>query len=351
MRAINPFSYFVDHASQLRGFGGDRPSPDPQYCFHTRYETVRPGRAIFSLILLGAQATQGEMTVRVHAFRPDFGSVPILAAGGRLDLEHEERKNLSLAVPFHAIGGVEYALYGFFSEPTNLSVDQVEVLLDEPESDAEIQIEPPRSVLAQPTAATEAGPATGLSYHGAIDRARPVSQDCTWRQLEGGGDSSERMARWREAVCRAALSAYEAIVPGIDGWIAGAVSLMLREALVAAPVALFFQNEAPTRGSGLFADFVLWPEGPPNGGEAAARWTELYAWLERLKIGGLAAIGLRYRFEDAGPTALSRNEIRQWALRLIGLGYSLAPLAFADRADLAIDGEGLAACCLIVRRQ
>ena len=351
MRAINPFSYFVDYASQLSGFGGERPSPDPQYCFHTRYEAVRPGRAIYRLKLLGSQASEGELTVRVHAFRPDFGGAPSLAAGNRLDLGSERKQDLEAAVLFHAISGVEYALYGFFSEPTNLVVDQIEILLDEPEGGEDVEIEAPRSVLAEPAGAPEAGPATGLIHHGAVELTQPVSQDCTWRQLEAGGSVAERKTRWREAVCAAAPAAYGVDLPGLDCWFAGNMPVTKRGAATANVPVLYPRGEAPARESGEFADVILWPRGPRTGGGARERWVEVYGWLERLKIGGLAAIGLNYLPDAAQSGELSRNEIRQWAFRLIGLGYSVAPLAFAGLDDLVVDETGAAACCLIVRRQ
>jgi len=351
MRAVNPFSYFVDYASQISGFGGERPSPDPQYCFHTRYEPVRPGRAIYRLRLLGAQASEGQLTVRVHAFRPDFGGAPSLAAGSRLELGGERKQDLEVAVPFHAIGGVAYALYGFFSEPTNLAVDQVEVALDEPEGGEQVEIEAPRSVLAAEAAAPEAGPATGLIHHGAVERTRPVSQDCTWRQLDGGGTVAARVSRWREAVCVAAIVAYSVDLPGLDGWVAGEMSVALHDALRSNPLALHARSEAPARDSGEFADVIVWPAGLRTGIDAPERWATLHAWLKRLKIGGLAAIGMTYDPDDARSGELTRNEIRQWAFRLIGLGYSVAPLAFADSDELVRDEAGLAACCFIVQRQ
>lgn len=351
MRSIDPFSYWRDRASQLRGWGGERPSPDPQYCFHTSYEAVRPGRAVYSLKLLGSQATRGELTLRVHAYRPDSHMPPVLTAGGRLELGTDRYDDLAVSIPFHAINGVDYALYGFFTEPTDLSVERIEVLLDEPEGGEDVEIEAPISPLARPISVVEAGPATGLSHHEAVDRARPVSQDCTWRQLDAGDSIPERLEHWREAICLAALMSYEVDGPGLSGWVAGHASRAMREALVAKPVALYFHSEAPTPDTGEFADFVLWPDGPSVDGDAAERWTELHAWLERLKIGGLAVVGLRYRIDDTAPDTLSRNEIKKWAFRAIGLGYSVAPLAFAVRNDLVIDEAGMAACCLIVRRQ
>jgi hypothetical protein len=47
---------------------------------------------------------------------------------------------------------------------------------------------------------------------------------------------------------------------------------------------------------------------------------------------------------------LTRNEIGQWVLRLIGAGFSAAPLAFAPVAELARDEAGRAAIVLVFRR-
>jgi hypothetical protein len=44
-------------------------------------------------------------------------------------------------------------LYGYFSEQTNLSVEKVEILLDEPADEEAVEIEAPRSLLAQPSGA------------------------------------------------------------------------------------------------------------------------------------------------------------------------------------------------------
>lgn len=349
MRAVNPFSYFVDYASQLRGFGGDRPSPDPQYCFHTRYEPVRPGRAIYGLKLRGAQATQGELTVRVHAFKPEFGGAPSLAAGNRLSLEAISRQDLAVNVPFHAIKGVEYALYGFFTEPTDLSVLEVEVELDEPEDGEDIIIEAPRSILAEPETGQESGPASGLIHIGIVTPDSPVSQDCTWAQLDIGKSVVERTAIWLEKVCQMALSAYGVEVAGLDCWVIGNITSAMESAMVSRPFTLAFRHGVPDEGSGEFADVLLWPEGPQ--GDLSTRGAELQLWLDRLKVGGFAVVGLNYRVEPGKSLGMARNDIRQWVFRLIGLGYSVAPLAFASAQDLAVDENGNATLCLIVRRQ
>lgn len=351
MRQIDPFSYFVEYASQLSGFGGGQPSPDPQYCFHTRYETVRPGRAIYSLKLIGAQSSQGELTVRVHAFRPDSGYPPSLAAGNRIDLEVDGRQDLEVYLPFQAIKGVDYALYGYFSEPTNLSVEKVEILLDEPADEEAVEIEAPRSLLAQPSGAPESGPATGLIHYDAVLRDRPVSQDCTWRQLQGQGATDEQLLEWREAVCLAALPCYGVDIAGLDGWALGPIHGATVEYLAQQRFALSLRDAVPDESLQEFADFLLWPHAVGGGPDGAMRWDDLYGWLSRLKVGGLGVVCISYDANTLVSVGYARNEIKKWVFRLIGMGYSVAPLAFAEAQDLAIDDSGKAAFCLIVRRQ
>ncbi len=107
-----------------------------------------------------------------------------------------------------------------------------------------------------------------------------------------------------------------------------------------------------------FYDFLLMPAGLGIDGGARERWEAVEDWLGRLKIGGLAALGLRYRpdvdlvgsADTADDQILSRNEIGQWALRLIGKGYSIAPMAFAPVSNLVIDDQGLAGFVMIVQR-
>ncbi|WDF72759.1 hypothetical protein [Novosphingobium sp. KACC 22771] len=289
------------------------------------------------------------MTVRVHAFKPEFGGAPSLAAGNRLSLEAISRQDLTVQVPFHAIKGVEYALYGFFTEPTDLSVIEVEVELDEPEDGEDLIIEAPRSILAEPETGQESGPASGLIHIGALTPDMPVSQDCTWAQMESGASIASRITQWREKVCQTALSVYGVEIAGLDGWVIGDVSSAMESAMLSRPFTLAFRHGLPEEGGGEFADILLWPMGPQ--GDFATRGAELQSWLDRLKIGGFAVVGLNYRVDAEKSLGMARNDIRQWVFRLIGLGYSVAPLAFASAQDLAVDETGHATLCLIVRRQ
>jgi len=365
MRDVDPFCYFASHASAIQGFGGDNRSPDPQYCFHTHYLEVRPGTARYELRLKGARASQGQLTVRVHAYKPSTGANATLVAGARLELGSEDKEDLSVAVRFHALRDVHYAFYGFFSEYSDLGVDDFAVVLDEPEGLEEAYFEPPISAMQGDDGPHEVRPANALIHYDALDPDYPVSQDCTWDQLvqlseADTGRLEDLQATWREALCLAAMPAYGAVISGLDGWVIGEVSQSIRDHFQASPYTVRFIGDQPDKMSREeFADFMLWPEGPSEGLSLEERWTMVQTWLGQLKFGGLAVIGLRYRHLDrlvssslaAEHAGLTRNEIGQWVLRLIGNGFSVAPLAYADDKDLALDDDRQAAFALIVRRQ
>jgi len=367
MRDVDPFCYFSSHASALRGYGGENRSPDPQYCFHTHYIDVRPGMARYELRLKGARSSQGQLTVRVHALKASIGANASLVAGTRLDLVLDEKDDLVASVRFHALRDVTYAFYGFFSEHSDLVVDDVSVVLDEPEGEEDDYFEPPVSAMRGHDGPSEVRPANALIHYDALEKDSPVSQDCTWGQLSGvGGDPlNETSLRahqlsWCETVCLAAMPAYGAVISGLDGWVIGSVSPFMRDHFNDAPFSIRFLDHLPDGiARNEFADFLLWPEGPSDQIRVEERWEQVRTWLGQLKFGGLAAIGLRYRHLDALMSStiaaehhgLTRNEIGQWALRLIGNGFSVAPLAYADQENLAVGEDHQAAFVLIVRRQ
>ena len=365
MRDVDPFCYFASHASAIRGYGGENRSPDPQYCFHTHYLDVRPGTARYELRLKGASASQGQLTVRVHAYKPSTGANATLVAGARLELGTDGPEDLSVSVRFHALREVQYAFYGFFSEYSDLAVEGFSVVLDEPEGQEDDYFEPPVSAMQGDDGPREVRPANALIHYEPLERDWPVSQDCTWGQLseleEAGSASVEVLqSRWREGICLSAMPVYGAVISGLDGWVIGAVSPSFHHHFDGSPYSVrFIGNQLDRIAREEFADFLLWPEGPLDSLGVDDRWALVQAWLGQLKLGGLAVIGLRYRHLDrlvssslaAEHSEMSRNEIGQWALRLIGNGFSVAPLAYADDNDLAVGEDRLAAFALIIRRQ
>lgn len=364
MREIDPFAFFYNHASAIKGLGGDARSPDPRYCFHTPYVEVRPGVAWFELKLTGVRASHGELALRVHAFRPESGENASLAAAGRLNMWVDEKQDLHVKVRFGALRDVKYAFYGHFLEHGDIFADAVSVMLVEPEGEEEVYIEPPRSILAINETKRDVRPANALIHNDPVRVRVPVSQDCGQSQLAEIGlsatNGAEALAAWSEAFCLAAMKAYNVGGTGLEGQIVGPASPAFSRELTLAELSLRNMDVEPQASDAkMFADFLLWPAGPPPEVDPFARWSRIKTWLARLKIGGMAVIHLRYKYE-AGPLSaasavdgayLTRNEIGKWVLRLIGEGYSVAPMAFLPSTDLVFDMDGLAAFNLIVRRQ
>lgn len=372
MRDVDPFDYWETHSSAIAGMGGRERSPDPRYVFHTRYHEVRAGRAQFILRLTGVFASFGELSVRLHAWKPATNSNVSLVSGARLFFEGKEEANLTLPVRFAAQDGVLYALYGYLAEDSDLTAKALQVFIDEPEDAGKRLPEPPRSFLTADRQVEEVRPANALLHYGPTEIEHPVSQNCTLEQvaaLGSGAVGQERaetsdaaITRWSEALSLNALTTYGATDSGLQGLLVGPVSADYTNQLERFASLTHVQGgRPPSRESSDFYDFLLMPGGlevAAEGSDAARRWEAIEDWLARMKIGGLAILGLRYRpaidlVSSSGAVdmrMLSRNEIGQWALRLIGNGYSVAPLAFASVSDLVIDQEGLAGFILIIQR-
>jgi hypothetical protein len=382
MREIDPFAYFLDHASAIEGFGGQQAPPDPRYCFHSNYKDVRPGPAKFGLRLHGAAATRGELTVWVHAYKPGTMSDVSLVAGNRLPFDNRQGGDIEVSARFQAVRGVHYAFYGFFSEPSDLRVSSMTVVLDElPETDVPEAVpdDIPRSPLAPAPAAADssdqARSSRSLVYAGRPLLGRPVSQDCTLDQLrELGLDSDRRrpahadaawLRRWELAVSTSVLDRFCTAPAGLKGLVVedpdGAFAPQLAARGFAAagepfsPTSLLAPDEAAPRD---YRDVIVSFADLGGIGERAARLQALRTLAERLMIGGFGIFCLRYRPEADPPgssaiarsEALSRNEIGQWALHLIGSEFSVAQLAFAPVEQLALDEEGKTRFVFIIQR-
>lgn len=363
MREIDPFPYYGTHASAISGFGGEHLSPDPRYCFHTHYIDVRPGPARFELQLESAHASHGELALRVHAVKTDSDESAILVSGARLELALDDTRDVRASVAFVAMRNVQYAFYGYFTEASDVKADGLGVFLHEFEGEVEDYVEPPRSYLALDQERSEVRPANALIHVITPHLAMPVSQDCTWWQmdeLKSVPDTAPTIDGWAEALCLNALHSYGVVVSGLEGLAVGPCSDGFFRVLEKAGFAMMAIDAAPlpAGNSNVFADFMVWPEGLAVDPDGARRWAAVKAWFGRLKIGGVGVLTCRYRPETSptnsntaveGPE-ITQNEIGKWALRLIGDGYSVAPLAFSSPEDLVLDSEGLARFAIIAKR-
>lgn len=353
-RQLEPFSYFVEHASAIDGFGGDEQGPDPRYCFHTHYEQLPPGRVNYHMRMLGARASEGELTLRVHAYKPGSESGPSLVNGSKQRLDGLGKNGpgaeIDVEVSFAAVDGVHYALYGYFSEPSDLCVDDVIITIDElgPEiSEPEPDIARGRSRFE----ITGIEMPVRLHTDATPSLTEPVSQDCTLRQLAALNiaDPAAALARWRSDIPLAALTRYGMFREGAAGIILGAAPDGLHDALAARGCSIVDAAADPAT----FADFAISYALIETVTQPGERFQLLQRTLGRLLHGGLAIFVFDYRAgespDPARPSFCDRNEIKQWVLRLIGFGHDVVQLTFADAGQRMTLADGTTPFVLIVR--
>ena len=363
MREIDPFSYYPDQASAIAGFGGSDRAPDPRYCFHTSYINVRPGPARYQLQLRGVRSTCGKLSLRVHALRSESDENASFVAGARIDVAVDDAQDLFVGVSFAALRHTQYAFYGQFVRDTDLQADAVAVFLEEDDGQNGDYVEPPRSVLAptqnQPGVGSDKALLHVLGHH----LFTPVSQDCTTTQM----DELERQGwprlgtdGWAEALCLNALRTYDVTTPGLEGLVVGHCSDRFSDTLAQAGFRLNWvpANPPPPESSAMFNDFLVWPEGLWTEERASHRWEVICAWFARLKIGGVGIVTCRFHPGNVrigkspvidGPQ-ITQAEIEKWALRLIALGYAVAPLAFSPPEVQRADEDGMVRFALVARR-
>lgn len=341
MRKLEPFSFFVGHASAIEGFGGPEPSPDPRYCFHTNYQSLPPGRAKFHATMHGASATTGELNLRVMSFQP--GSDASMVTSAKLILEDMVDAHVVRTLRFTAVEGVEYALYGYFTDSSDLVAESLDIELEEADDpDLRISRSHRRSKFAGAHAPQEAH---RLFSAGEPSLAAPTCQPFTRRQADAiAADPDRWMAqislddaldRWRVAAPLQALSAAGLLQPGARGVVINAPHDHLAEAveqhgcLVHSLAAPEPDDIAQLDETWTDCDFAIGHEAPSDAEDPAMDL--LVQLMDRLANGGLA-IGLIDIHE--GETAAGfRNRMQRIALRLIGRGHNVAQLSFPDGGD------------------
>ena len=363
MREIDPFSYYLGQASVIPGFGGDNPPPEPGYCFHTDYVSVRPGVASYHLQLRGVHASGGRLALRIHSLRRDREENAKFVAGAQIDVRNADGQDLSIGVPFVAESQAQYAFYGKFVKDTDIRAQTLIVSLDERPGQGQDYVAPPPSVLVSPKDLQEPMQAKALLHVLSHPLLTPVSQDCTMRhvaELKAEADVSRGLDDWGEALCLNALRLHGATGQALEGIVVGHCSESFIDALRNAGFDLnsFACSPPPPENSIMFGDFMVCPEGLPQDEDSASRWNTIRAWFARLKIGGIGVVTCRFlpsQFASSPDpvvdgSRITRSEIEKWALQLMIEGFSVAPLVFSTVEELQIDDAGLARFALIGRR-
>jgi hypothetical protein len=368
-RAIEPFSYFPRHASAISGLGGPDTSPDPNYCFHTHYQEFKPGVVLLRAKLSGARATEGELAVRVHAYRPNSALDVSLVAGSRTPLNGLDGSDLEIAIRVAAIPGVQYALFGYFSEPSDLVATGLSIVVDELGGDN------PEDFISADTArslfeAASVDMPNRLLADIAPNFVYPVSQSLTVGQIESveyrGSwpeipEDGTAVRRWRQAFALQALEAYGMLRTGASGLLVREDGLPVAAAIQAHGCSLVEIQIAHIAGSrpegsdqndahrqmapadmvnlrGQF-DFAVAISSPQWFTDKAAWFNFVVAVVRQVLRGGISVIlfdyaaGVTDEF-DVGAAQDGfrprKGDIEQLAMRIISHGSDVAQLSFAD---------------------
>lgn len=361
IRIIEPFSFWPKHASALNGFGGEEPSPDAFYCFHTPYHEFKPGILLYHVRFSGAKASVGEMALRVHAYRPDTDMNAVLVAGARAPLEGLDGDDFEMTVRVLALPGVVYAIYGRFSEPSDLDVGSVEIAAEEiggGDFEAYFSADVGRCLFA-----SELETPSHLLGTDEPSFADPTSQPCTIQQLESreceelwaecADEAADPVARWRSAFSLQVLSVYGLMQPGASGAILAPEPTPLPRILSERNCLVHpFTSETLI---GHF-DFIV-SIGLLNQATDSANLLHLVLdTLKHVLRGGLAIF--IFDFEPAADAMRAENapflptvqDIQRLALQVIGHGSDVAQLRFGGLLSGDIASAAPTPFGLIMRR-
>lgn len=376
--ALDPFGYFLEQASAIPGMGGRHASPDPRYCFHTPYEPRKAGQIRVVVRLGGVSVTFGQLTVRIHAFRPGVDLDVSLAAANRIDLD-DAGDVIELSISALAIPDVHYAVYGYLSEPSDLGAATLDVLV------FETQDEDPQSFVQPGELRTAFGASSdGQSGHlitaAEPDFASPASQPCSPGQLASGAyraawpgcflDLPDEQARWCRKVALSALDSAGFLRPGARGLVvderATELPAIIAEAgcqVIVAGVAetgsadavglpeLERQLDKLAEGSRLdFAISVNLADRLPDQRAVAAHVQALNKCLLR---GGAGVFLFHVQVPQSRPAsarALTAGDISRLALSVLAHGSQVVQLNFAWNAGVKPVDSGRNAFILQTRR-
>jgi hypothetical protein len=381
---IEPFSYFPTHASAIGGLGGPESGPDPNYCFHTPYLEYRPGVVLVKVRLSSARATEGELAIRVHAYRPDSAFDIALVAGTRVPLVGLDGSDVEVTIRIAAIPNVQYALYGYFSEASDLSAARLSILAEEVGGDGLedfVSMDMARSLFE--TASVDFP--NRLMADDEPRFAHPVSQPMTTGQIASAEyvrgwpsipvDGCDHSRRWPQVFALQVLLSFGMLGEGPSGLLMAGSDLPIADTIRArggllTELLIRTALVSDSDGGGQRADAILASDVETIGGQfdfvaaiTQADWfacksdffTFITVTLRRLLRGGIAVFLFDYdtdadrqcaRPVGQGGFSPRRGEIEQLALRIISHGSDVAQLSFPE-------GIGTMDVCpfgLIVRR-
>jgi hypothetical protein len=108
MREIDPFSFFTTMLARLEAWVARPAHPILATAFTHPMWMCAPGRPILNSNSLGSKIRR-DLSLRVHAFRPESGENASLAAAGRINVATDDMRDLVVRVRFGALRDVKYA--------------------------------------------------------------------------------------------------------------------------------------------------------------------------------------------------------------------------------------------------
>ena len=129
---LDPFGFHPDAASRIAGLGGQGPTSDPDYAFHTPYVEAAPGRAIFTVRFTGLQAKLGTLLLRVHMVSSEPGARARMVNSERIALNRLIATGGEISIMFEGFRDVSFALVGLIQGETDAFAEGVTVFLDRP---------------------------------------------------------------------------------------------------------------------------------------------------------------------------------------------------------------------------
>ncbi|MCZ4340640.1 hypothetical protein O4H52_03410 [Sphingomonadaceae bacterium G21617-S1] len=389
IRDLDPFGFMDGQASAIRPLGGNKPSLDPRYVFHTPYVEFRPGRVMFTVRFDQLRATFGELRVNINAFIPGSGRDAIFVTSARIQLGDSIAAERGLSIAFMTVAGATYAAYGYCTEGTDAQATGLSIHAEQIESSDD-------PALQQPLLPTRLN-APALLASARLVETSPVSFQDPVSQLMTAGQLAEtpaqgwlsalsrrprdEPAQWRLAFLAQALDRYGALQPGARGIGWGAESRALAPVFARADVDVILAHSPAETGampswaaiscSALDAepgpdgswpetllsladlpadqrgyDF-LWSIGEVEQGHAAgSSANHLVELMSVLRPGGCAVHIFDLAAGQNAGAALPRREVERLAVMMLSRGFSVAQLNFADLAER----NGAVPFALIVRK-
>jgi hypothetical protein len=365
-RIIEPFVYFPNHASAIAGLGGAHRSPDPNYCFHTHYFEYAPGRVLMHVTLLGAQACFGELSIRIHAYRPGNEALGIKMVGAH-------RENLAglsgdhrIAVKFAAIPGVHYAAYGFFTEASDITASGIDLIAEEFGNDDAgnyREADAPQTILV----AHALEETTSLISAQAPTLQTPVSQICTKKQLDEldrwepwsraiAGDGNQ-LDRWRQIFPLRVLERYGFLRKEARCLLLEPVSHELGSVLSDAGcfvervgISERTEDRISAHDIGYF-DFAICTHPAAWVQDRAAATSFIDQLLQNILSGGFAI--LVFDYDPASGTAetkLTKGDIERAAFHLLGHSHNVAQLNFSSGIGRDAPSSPETAFAMVIQR-